>query len=474
MTTLTDYLHCPDCQSRLAQSADLRLLCSECGLAVPIIGGIADLLGAPPAAASADFQFRQSENQSALAKMLRSAAGDRWPEFIGHTILLGCGNADFVRTFRELGNVGDLMVLDEDFSALQNCVLRLGHPGRTLYARAHDTLAEVRDAVANTLVCASALAGAQDTRAVLTAIHRVLQPRGRAFVVVPNWHFIQALSAAICAVLSAHFQRDHVWPAFTSDALTIVAHGRRLQARSPDDPAGSPERHLFDREALEQLGREVGFATSEAVPLQPDPTGAHTAARLIQPRDGNGAESLPEDLAVIGRPWLGRLGQPDSSLLMLLCLTKPRGPEIRIFNHRPAAETMPPGSPEALLGGMPPRWSGVLTARDTPEGIALKIFGWCVCNTDVARVRVAVDDVARESPVWASRPDVFAAINPDGSYHPVNALCSGIDDELLFDGVHDREGGCALRIEFVLANSVVLSGPTPANLVLNEEMVVAH
>lgn len=473
---MTDYLHCPGCRDRLAQTVSVRLTCSECGRAVPIVGGIPDLLGTPSTTVDRGFQFGRYEDPVELAGLIRSGAGDRWPESVGHTILLGCGSAEFVRTFRDLDSVRDLIVLDEDFSILENCITRSGHATHTAYVRTSDSLADVRDAVANTVVCTKALAGAQDTRAVLTAIHRVLQPRGRAFVVVPNRRFIQALSAAIGAVLSENFRRDHAWPAVTLDALTIVARGRRLmlQARYADTFAGLPEKHLFEREAIEQLSREVGFANAEAIPLQPDPTGARAAARLVRPRDDNGAEALPTAVTATGRPWFDLLDRRDSSLSMLLCLTKARGPEIRIFNHKPDAESEPPDSSEALLDGMPPRWSAVLTARETPAGIAMKVFGWCVCNTDVVQVRITVDDVTRNTRVWTPRPDVFAAINGDGLYHAINALCSGMDDELLFDDVHDREGGCALQVEFVLVNGVVLSGPTPPNLVLNEKMVVAH
>jgi hypothetical protein len=85
-----------------------------------------------------------------------------------------------------------------------------------------------------------------------------------------------------------------------------------------------------------------------------------------------------------------------------------------------------------------------------------------------------LDDVTRHAPVWRPRPDVHEVLNRSGVYHPLNTLCSGMASELLFDGVHAANGGRPFRLDIVLANGVIISGPAPEVLMMNEQMVIAH
>ncbi len=158
---------------------------------------------------------------------------------------------------------------------------------------------------------------------------------------------------------------------------------------------------------------------------------------------------------------------------MLLWLTKARGPSVRIFTHRPAPLPGPLAA-DVALGGVAPRWSVELAARDTPDGIVVTMGGWCLCNTDVQWVRLTLDDVTRVAPVWRPRPDVHEVLNRSGVYHPLNTLCSGMASELLFDGVHAVGPTRPFRLDIVLASGLVVSGPAPEMLVMEQPMVIAH
>jgi hypothetical protein len=46
--------------------------------------------------------------------------------------------------------------------------------------------------------------------------------------------------------------------------------------------------------------------------------------------------------------------------------------------------------------------------------------------------------------------------------------------EILFAGIHATANPCALRLEIVLASGLVVTGPAPETLVMNEQMVIAH
>jgi len=104
----------------------------------------------------------------------------------------------------------------------------------------------------------------------------------------------------------------------------------------------------------------------------------------------------------------------------------------------------------------------------------VSVGGWCLCNTDVQWMRLTLGDVTRHAPVWRPRPDVHEVLNRGGVYHPLNTLCSGIDSELRFDGVHAPGGTHPFRLDIVLASGVTVSGPAPDRLVIDELMVIAH
>jgi hypothetical protein len=224
------------------------------------------------------------------------------------------------------------------------------------------------------------------------------------------------------------------------------------------------------------MSGEAGFATAEMLPLEPDPAGADTIHRVCQEAGASDGflEMFGPLSAGAGKSFFSLLGRQDSSASMLLWLTKALGPEVRIFQPYAEPPPAPLVRPEAALGGASPRWSVELSARDTPDGILVSVGGWCLCNADVRWIRLTLDGKAGQTPVWRPRPDVHDVLNRGGLYHPLNALCSGLDDEILFEGVHATENACALRLEIILASGLVVTGPAPETLVMNEQMVIAH
>jgi hypothetical protein len=104
----------------------------------------------------------------------------------------------------------------------------------------------------------------------------------------------------------------------------------------------------------------------------------------------------------------------------------------------------------------------------------VSLGGWCLCNTDVQWVRLTLGDVIRYAPVWRPRPDVHEILNRSGVYHPLNTLCSGIESEMMFDGVHAAGKTHPFRLDIVLQRDITVSGPAPQTLLMDEPMVIAH
>jgi hypothetical protein len=317
-----------------------------------------------------------------------------------------------------------------------------------------------------------------DVRAFLTMVHRVLKPTGRAFFVVPNRRYYQAFCQATATALGRLYARDGVWSEPCHAVMVMLAELRQQLVHQSDRTFLSSlrEKHLFNSDALEDLAREVGFATVDAIPLRPDPLGGEATRRFCH--DAGIPDTFANELAPLvasaGAPFFSLLSRQDASASMLLWLTKGVGPTLRTFSVRPEPPPIGFTAPDSALGGAPPRWSVELAARDSPDGIVVSVGGWCLVNTDVVWLRLGLEGVSRDAPVWRPRPDVHGALNSHGLYHPLNALCCGMEIDLLFDGVHPRDNECSLRVEIVLANGLIARGPAPLTLVMDEPLVITQ
>ena len=101
---------------------------------------------------------------------------------------------------------------------------------------------------------------------------------------------------------------------------------------------------------------------------------------------------------------------------------------------------------------MPLRWALSLAAEAAPAGIRLKVEGWCLANADIKSVRVTLDGVARQAPVWLPRADVHLVMNGEGRYAAWNSLCCGFDCEMLFEAVHPAGPQLAATAEVVFGD----------------------
>lgn len=448
--------------------------------------GIADFVGeSRPLGAGTDRYHghpgRNHANAVDLLTRMLNAAGGRWPASLGDTMEFGCGQGETTHAIVAGQTFRSLLVLDTEMEPLLACrghVAPLENNRPVGYVALSGAQDAIRDAVADTVVGSELLSGVGDVRAFLTMVHRALRPGGRAAFVVPNRRYHEAMCLAMAEALVQRRARDGVWPEGQEFVLEILAHTRRLLVHRGNLGflSSLTEKHLFDNEALEDMGREVGFSTAEMVPLDPDPAGAETMQRLCQ---GAGApdgftETFGALAAAVGHPFFSLLGRQDSSASMLFWLVKDPGPRVRIFTHCPAPPAIRFAGPDIALGGVAPRWSVELSARDTPDGIVATVNGWCLCNIDVLWVRLTVDGVIGYAPVWRPRPDVHDVLNRGGLYHPLNTLCSGLASEMLFEGAHATDNACTFRLDVMLGGGLVMTGAAPAMLVMDEQVVIAH
>jgi len=465
---LTDRLHCPCCKGRLtalaatapmasstehplwsqtgpladtltgvaigsaARSPGGTLHCTSCSGVVPVLDGIADFVGDRVVSASDSRGYNgdpcvDSAAPDDLQERIRAAAGDLWPVTLGQVLELGCGGGQLTHGLALNGAVHGLMVTDTAIGMVRACrdrlaMMDLGQDEPVAYVRLSGHEDAIRDAVADTVAGAAVLPRYGNVRELLATVHRVLKPGGRAFFVLPNRRYHQALCHAMAAALVRQYARDRAWPDSHDGAMHWLADLRRRLIHQGDQTFLSAlrDKHLFDSDALEDLAREVGFATADVIPLDPDPLGGETARRCC--REAALADAFTAELAPLivsaGAPLFSLLSRQDSSASMLLWLTKGIGPSLRTFSPRPKPPSIGLAGPDSALGGVPPRWSLELLARDTEDGVVVSVGGWCLVNTDVLWMRLTLDGITRDAPVWRPRPDVHEVLNTHGLYTP--------------------------------------------------------
>jgi SAM-dependent methyltransferase len=478
----SDRLHCPECRGRLSAIFAHEMRCSDCARTFALVDGIIDFVDGRLPLANEPYGSVTQEGMLGLDLLTRikSAAGSRWRGGLGDAIEFGCGAGSLTKAIVSGEGVRSLLIVDTDLTVLQACRRRIGDLEMAcpvLFAALDGGLAAIRDAIVDTVASSSMLSGIADTRAFLTMVHRILKTGGRAMLVVPNRRYHQAISMAMAETLTQRYARDGAWPQGFGPALTLLQATRRLLVLGDLAFLDSSEgKHLFASDVLEDLGKQIGFGSAEVIPLDPDPIGGETITRLCRAAgaDDDFAKEFGPLAASVGRPYLSLLGHRDSSAFSLLWLTKANGPTVRVFSDRVVGPPPTKLAPDVAVGGMIPRWSIELVARDTPDGVIVAVGGWCLSNVDTKWVRLTLDGVARQAPVWRHRPDVHEVLNRTGAYHPLNALCSGLGCSLLFAGVHPADEGCRLLVEIVLAGDLNVTGPAPQTLPMDQPMVIEY
>ncbi|MBS0639183.1 MAG: class I SAM-dependent methyltransferase [Acetobacteraceae bacterium] len=496
MSTLAERLHCPRCKGRLNTITAEAIngtptgsfFCTQCEAVIPAPDDIPDFIGdrtnvdTHPLSLIGD-PFVSDEDAVALLARIQTAAGLHWPASLGDVLELGCGGGRLTHSLMQNETAGLIVAADSNAGLLHACRERVAQTVRldTLRLRflrlsLHEDA--VRDATFDTVLGTDVLSRISDVRTLLATVHRALRPGGRAFFIAPNRRYLIAVCQAVARALVLRNAREQTWSNPARSAIQMIGMMLFRHVHSGDQAAlaGLRDRNMFYPERLTELAQEAGFQEAEAIPLDPDRLGGETSLRLLLAagvEEGFASEVAPL-VASAGAPHFSLLSRQDSSALMLLRLSKGVGPSLRSFTAPPPTPTVAFRQPDAALGGLPPRWSIEVTARDTPAGIQLTVDGWCLVNADVSWLRLVIGDVARATAVCLPRPDVHDVLNRQGLYNPLNALCSGLRAMLLFDGVHSGDNQCLVRIEVVLQSGVVVQASTPRNLIMNETITLAQ
>jgi SAM-dependent methyltransferase len=402
--------------------------------------------------------------------------GERWPESLGVVLQIGCGDGGLSCALIAGGHARDLAIIDASVARLtdERAAIELAGLGERvpLVFAAGSPGPGLRDVAFNTCVSLTALACCDDPRRLLAELFRCLKPGGRAILLGPNRRYHRALGATLADIVALQCACE---PAPNVDRHKLVeqlAQMRLTELNQSGSVRGAMAGHatLIDGEALTDAALQCGFDTAEALPFDPDADGTATTAAMLQAQEA-GPDYADATLALLPgfrRRYFDLLHPADRSAATLLWLTKPVGPRLRTF--RAPAPVRPPSVAPAhetasFGGGLPVRCWLDLLASPSPDGLTLTIVGWCLANTDVTGVRVRIDGLAQEAPVWRARPDVHQTLNGSGLYPAWNALCSGVESMLTFEGVGSEP---TLAVQLILANGCIAQVPCAERLPLGE------
>jgi hypothetical protein len=437
-------LRCPECGSVLRASGAKALVCLACGTTWPIEQGLV-MLGRGEARPMRPFSVPVAD--------LRAAAGSHWPAAFGMTIEIGAGVAGMTAALAAEDSVSDLIVINASAEWLGRNRDVAGRIAPVLVV-ADDAGGCLADVCANTIVGTVPSRSRREARLFLNQVYRALRPGGRALFIEPNPLFQRRFKDGLSVALSRLLQSASELEAECHRLLAWLAHRRRaLMAHEGTYLLTGFEAHRgFMRQAVIDHARTLGF---QRVDLRPVPRQGAMAAAIaaVAGEMGIGAAMQQAVEAHLRQILPGGDDPIAAAPHLLLSLTKPKGPHVRLFEL--------PSWPSIHAGSVAGRWVLRLRPRRTDAGFAIATNGWCLLDRDAVSLRVTAGGTIARAPIWRPRPDVYQAVNGDGRYPAWNAMCCGVDDDLPFPGVRDDGAGVPItvQIEFADGMTAVIQSP---------------
>jgi ubiquinone/menaquinone biosynthesis C-methylase UbiE len=479
MSDTQNKFQCPACKIALVAGAGA---CLGCGKQYATDDGILDFVGGRfdtqlDVESYDDYHAIGDSGAEISYRNIRNLAADRWPASLGSVVEIGCGTGLWSRAMIGHRDAADAVLTDVSPDMLRLCrthLTRLGLasalPIRFATYSAHEAC--FCDEAFDSCIGTSVVHHIADVRAFLTDVWRILRPGGRAFFTEPSFRYTRVMAMAFADIIAYLLSCDSTYSADRQTLHNWVAEARRGTMLQGNLALleGFEDIHMFIGEEFEAMALDAGFATAEALSTK-DPEGLGNVGGLLA-RIGIGepvAGQVMQLWPIYARRFLALLHTRDLSAGYLFWLTK--SALGRPLSSRSSIPPEPQLSSEAEVtgGGMPLRWAFSALAESSPEGLRLKLGGWCLANPDIKLLRVKIGGVSRQTPVWFPRPDVHVALNREGLYATWNSLCCGVEGELLFDGVHLAGTKIDFGIDFIFSDNRFVPIVTNGTLLIGEQ-----
>ena len=432
------FLCCPACRGALAETSATGLACAKCGTTVAQHDAIIDFVAGAMSTALDDIDYdqRYAVNLAAslhLYEVIARTAGAKWPASFGDAVEIGCGTGGFSMAFLSRAEVDHAVLTDVSVKMLQICqarlqrmqgLMRVRDPTLVTFSGTETCLAP---AAFDTCYGTAVLHHIIDVPTVLTRIHELLKPGGRAFFMEPALPFHHALTSTMADILAVWSREGTVPEDLIVRAANWVSEIRCNVTNTGDVEvlADREDKHQFIAERVEAMARAAGFTVAEALPAGPDPTGADTIGVYLGQVgiDQTAFARLQQIWPTAQQRHFGSLAKRDQAPSYLFWLEK--------GDHRKPIRQGRARTPQPLLiGDVPLRMWLELRIETRGAGAAIVVSGWCVAAEQLRAIELSVGPSQVRLPIWIARLDVLAAVNADAIYPNLHALCSGIQDEV--------------------------------------------
>ena len=418
---LSEVLQCTKCAGKFSVTCD-AIICSRCGDRVPIEDGIVDFVGNSARTKLDDIDYDDfyrvnKESSHVLIDSIIKAAGSWWQDKLGYTLEIGAGTGGGTMGLAALTSMSHLVVSDISRKMLRLCRENLNNAG---LLRTQEMTFVTYGAIQccfqpsafDTAVGSSVIHHITDVQSFLANLSMILKPRGRAFFIEPAMPFHHAITATLADIV-AKLIRDgtaydnpkiiRVSNWIAEVGCNIFHHGSIPFLSSRED------KHLFFRAELIEMAQTAGFAEVAIVPFGYDPTGEQTLRTYLMQCDvgENMIEDICRAIPEFGAKYFSKLDSEEQAPSYLLCFVNGDRTETHDYSPR-------------------------FHFNVNPQRNGASVEGWCLASVPLAWVVAEVGGEAVRLPIWRPRPDVQALVNREGSYPAINALCSGVAEDIKF------------------------------------------
>jgi ubiquinone/menaquinone biosynthesis C-methylase UbiE len=393
-----------------------------------------------------------------LFDIIKFAAGKRWPSSLGNAVEIGCGTGGFSSAVLRHIAADCVILTDVSSKMLGICRNRLKRLSdlqaeTVLFATYSGTEACFRPGVLDTCFGTSVVHHVTDVPHLLAQIYRTLKPGGRAFFMEPNARFHAALTGTLAGILADWIRHETVPEPQISLMMNWMAEVNCNITNSGDLEilAQREDKHYFIGEDFEAMAEAAGFVKAAALVCNADPAGT-TAIENYLGQVGVTEETLNLLRGVwpaAQRDWFRSLKSRDRSPSYLFWLEKGSGerPERRAVKRRQVAVADDVGAMRLWM---------MLSIERHENDIELIAHGWCVAAMAVRSVQFSLCGISHRLPIYLPRPDVHGAINADGTFPALHALCSGIDGRIRLKDVAAGGDPIAVDVEILTVDGRVV------------------
>jgi ubiquinone/menaquinone biosynthesis C-methylase UbiE/predicted RNA-binding Zn-ribbon protein involved in translation (DUF1610 family) len=455
---------CPACGGALKRTASDGLDCQSCGHDVAVQDGIVDFVAGSAGTSLDDIDYDafygiDAEHSLKLYNVLLRATGPRWPRQLGDTMEVGCGTGGLSLELFSRIAAKSVVLTDISPKMLRICRERLRQaiPDRAegfAFATYSGSETCFRAASFDSCVGSAVVHHIVDVPLFLRQVQALLKPTGFAFFMEPNRAFHSALTRTMADVLADFLRYDTAPHEDISRMMNWMAevHCSVVNAGDMEVLAEREDKHYFVDSTFLAWAREAGFDGVEALPCDPDPTGWSTAQNYM-----GQCHIRPAAFETLRRAWPSYYKQYFSDLKPAdrspsYCFWLKKGVTREGFFSTPG--------PTSPVRNAPVEIQLDTKLTSSADAVDIVIEGWCLADRPVGSLQFSTGTIRRRLPVWLPRGDVELAMNPNGAYPALNALCSGVRGTIRLPALPDTQAGIALSVQVVFEGGDVLDTAT--------------